>query len=132
MYLDDLIEEIYEQNPEIEAMAAGHNVGFADQLNNLPQAIIDQVQAQIRAEYGDVLELYHGSEQELPADLDWKENSSFTDEFDVEFAGEDGYIITAQVPVERIKFYLPGENEFVITAGKLDATVDTVREYFCL
>jgi len=132
MYLDELVEEIYEKYPEVEAIANGHNVGFSDQLNNLPAEITAMVQKQIRAEYGDVLELVHGSDVELAADIDWRENTSFTDEFDIEFAGEDGWIITAMVPVERIKFYLPGENEFVISAGRLDCEVDTVKNYFGL
>jgi len=68
----------------------------------------------------------------ISEDLIWQENSSFTDEFDVEFAGEDGYIAVAQVPTNRIKFYLEEENEFVITAGRLECEVYTVREYFSL
>lgn len=132
MNLDEMIEKIYEEEQGIEGMASAHNLGNTEALNDLPAAITAQVQNQIRAEYGEVLELVHGSPDQLPADLNWRENSSFTDEFDLEFAGEDGYIAVAQIPVSRIKFYLPGENEFVITAGQLNCEVDTVTDYFGL
>jgi len=131
--LTELIEEIYSNNPEIESLACSHNIASNPQaLNELSQEITEKIQAQIREQFGDILELVHGSETELPSTLDWQENSSFTDEFDLEFAGEAGYIVIAQVPVERIKFYLPDENEFVITAGQLNCEVESVVEYFGL
>ncbi len=131
--LTETIERIYEEMPEIERMASAHNIASnTDALSALPQKVVDQVQEAIREQYGDTLTLYHGSEAELSADIEWHENTSFTDEFDIEFAGEDGYIIIAQVPADRIKFYLDDENEFVLTAGKLDCTVYTVAEYFGL
>ena len=128
--LADVIEKIFESNPEIEALAQGHNCGVAD--FQIPNSIIQLVQAAIRAELGDVIELYHGSDDPINSNMIWRDNSSFTDEFDLEFAGENGYIVVAQVPVERIKFYLDWENEFVVTAGPLDCQVFTVKEYFDL
>jgi len=130
MYIDELINEIYEENTDIEDLAIAHNLGDDSALDELPAEIINRVQDQIHNQFGDTVELYHGSESELSADIEWKENTSFTDEFDIEFAGEDGYIIIAQIPVERIKFYLTQENEFVISAGQLNCEVFTVREYF--
>jgi hypothetical protein len=127
--LAELIDEIREKYPKVDQMATAHNLGTGSLV--LPAMVIEQVQEAIRDEYGDVIELYHGSPINL-VDLNWREGSSFTNEFDLEFAGEDGYIVVAQVPVERIKFYLDSENEFVVTAGKLNCEVYTVAEYFGL
>ena len=128
--LADVIKKIFESNPEIEALAQGHNCGVAN--FQISDSIIELVQAAIRAEFGDVIELYHGSDDPINTNMVWRDNSSFTNEFDLEFAGEDGYIVVAQVPVERIKFYLDWENEFVVTAGTLDCQVFTVKEHFDL
>lgn len=133
MYLNELIEKIYDNYPDIENLAVAHNVcSNVHALDEMPLEIIKVVQDQIRKEYGAILELVHGTEEKLDSNIAWHENSSFTDEFDLEFAGEDGYIVVAQVPVERIKFYLPGENEFVVSTGLLACEVFTVKEYFGL
>lgn len=128
----ELIEQIREENPEVEALVNSHNIGNSAALNDLPADIIAEIQNSLRSEFGDTIELMHGSPIALDPNMTWNENSSFTNEFDVEFAGEDGYVVVARIPVERIKFYLEEENEFVITAGVLDAAVFTVREYFGL
>jgi hypothetical protein len=128
--LAKVIETIFENNPQIEKLAQGHNCGVAD--FQISEDIVELIQNAIRVEFGDVVELYHGSDEPVNSDMVWRDNSSFTNEFDLEFAGEDGYIVVAQVPVERIKFYLGWENEFVVTAGKLDCQVFTVKEYFDL
>jgi len=132
MFIEELINQIYENNSEVYELAMAHNCGDTSALSELSAEIIEAVQAQLIAEFGGTIELYHGSEAELSTSIEWKENSSFTDEFDIEFAGEDGYITVAQIPVNRIKFYLTEEREFVITAGKLSCEVFTVREYFGL
>lgn len=132
MYLNELADSLREDNSELERLVLAHNCGNAEALNDLSSAIIERIQAQIRSEYGDTVTLYHGSDVEITNDINWRENSSFTDEFDIEFAGEDGWIVEAKVPVERIKFYLSEESEFVITAGQLVCSVYTVTDYFGL
>lgn len=132
MNLRELVEELRNSSREIDRMATAHNIGDDKALSGLSAEIVEMVQAAIRDEYGDVLTLYHGSLSALDADVEWKENTSFTDEFDLGFAGEDGWVVEARVPVERITFYLDGENEFVISGGRLNCQVYTVAEYFGL
>ena len=131
-WFPELVDQLLEMNPELDVLASSHSLGFTSALDALPDEVVSLVQDAIRRELGDVVELYHGTEEELPADLCWRRNSSFTSEFDLEFAGEDGYIVVAQVPIERIRFYLHGEREFVVSEGRLDCEVYTVREYFSL
>jgi hypothetical protein len=131
LYLDDLVELIYEEYPDVDRMAGAHNIGSnRDALNDLPQDVIELVRQQIRREYGDVLTLWHGSEDMVDAAIEWRENSSFSIDDFAEFSGRDGCVVEAQVPVERIKFYLPEEDEFVITEGALECEVYTVAEFF--
>jgi len=132
MTIQETAETIREENIEIEDMVMGHNVNGGNALSVLPQWVINQIQDAAREQYGNFIELYHGSDREISEDIEWNENSSFTDEFDIEFAGEDGYIVVAQIPVERIRFYLEEENEFVVSAGELDCEFYTVAEYFGL
>jgi hypothetical protein len=133
MYLNELIESLLNESPELDRIVNAHVLGDAAALNAVPDEITARVQEQVRKQYGDVVTLYHGCEEELSVvNMVWRENSSFTDQFDLEFAGEDGYIVEAQVPVERIKFYIDGEHEFVLTEGALNCAIYTVREYFGL
>jgi hypothetical protein len=127
----EIIESLREDS-EIEELANAHNLGDDTAFDDLDDDIIEVVQSAIRQQFGDTLTLYHGSEDELAEEMFWNENSSFTDRFDIEFAGEDGYIVEAQIPVERIKFFLSEEREFVITAGALNCKCYTVAEYFDL
>lgn len=126
----ELINELREID-EIEGAVMAHNFN-----GNSGFEIDKEVQACLiaaaREEFGDTIELYHGTEEVLNTSIEWRDNSSFTDEFDIEFAGEDGYIVVAQVPVERIKFYLEEENEFVLSEGALNCEVYRVKEYFDL
>lgn len=131
-YIYETEERIYEENTLVERMVIAHNQGDVEALNELSADVIAQVQFSVRENLGAVVELFHGSEVELDSAMLWRENSSFTDEFDIEFAGESGYIVVARVPVERVKFYIHGEREFVVSAGRLDCDVFTVREYFGL
>jgi|SRR5690554_2379779 len=132
MYFEEAITNLRNENPDIDNLALAHNCGDRDALDNLPVEIIETVRNLLSEQCGDTITLYHGCETDLTTDMIWHENSSFTDEFDIEFAGEDGYIIEAQVPVDRIKFFLNEEREFVISAGQLDCAVYTVAEYFGL
>jgi hypothetical protein len=129
----EFTEQVYEENAEVEAICDAHNLGYdTSVMNDLPSEFSEDLQALLADEKGAVIELFHGTETMLSNGLIWRENASFTDEFQLDFAGEDGYIVVAQVPVERIKWYIDGENEFIITAGKLDCEVFTVKEYFGL
>ena len=127
----ELIQTIREENDETEAAVMRHNLNGASGFE-VSEEVRQQVVEAAREQFGDTIELYHGTEVEVSENLNWRENSSFTDEFDIEFAGEDGFIVVAQIPVERIKFYLEEENEFVVSAGKLDCKVFAVSEYFGL
>lgn len=119
-------------NEDIDSMVLAHNIGDFDALNELPENIINDVQDCLRSQFGNTIKLVHGSDCELMNNMIWNENSSFTSEFDVDFSGEDGFVVEATIPVERIKFYLEEEDEYVISAGALDCTVYTVQEYFGL
>lgn len=132
MYLKDLINHLLDESHELDKLVRAHVLGDTGALNDIPAEITRRVQEQIRHEYGDIVTLHHGCEEKISTDIVWRENSSFTDQFDIEFAGEDGYLIEAKVPAERIKFYIDGENEFVITEGALNCAIYTVREYFGL
>jgi len=129
--LSDLTSEMVDSSSDLEGRVIAHKNGFS--LLTVGDEIAAAVQAVIQEEVGSVVELYHGSPVPLAPGMEWRDGSSFTDEFDLEFAGEDGYIVVAQVPVDRIRFYIPSsEREFVISAGQLNCTVYTVREYFGL
>lgn len=135
-YATELLAELIESLTEechLEDMVNGHNYGFSKALNDLPKEVKDAIQEVLLQECGDVIRLYHGTPDALDSKMCWNENTSFThDESEAcEFSeNNDGYIVIANVPVKRIKFYLDGESEFVITAGTLDCEVKTIKEHF--